>query len=322
MNKYKKIYIAGHRGMVGSAILRQLNMMGFNQIITRTHSELDLCNQQAVANFFETEKPDEVYLAAAKVGGIHANNTYPAEFIYENLMIEVNVIHQAFKAGVKKLLFLGSSCIYPKMAMQPMPEDALLTGKLESTNEPYAVAKIAGIKLCESYNRQYSNSHKIDYRSVMPTNLYGPGDNYHHEDSHVVPALIRRFHEAKQSNSSKVVIWGTGTPMRELLYVDDMASASIFVMNLDNKIYTEHTEPMRSHINVGYGSDITIKDLARLISKTVGYQGEIIFDTSKPDGTPRKLMNSDRIKQMGWQPTVSLEKGLIVAYQNFLQING
>ncbi len=315
----KKIYIAGHRGMVGSAILRQLNMMGFNQIITRTHSELDLCNQQAVANFFETEKPDEVYLAAAKVGGIHANNTYPAEFIYDNLMIEANVIHQAFKSGVKKLLFLGSSCIYPKMASQPMSEETLLTGKLEPTNEPYAVAKIAGIKLCESYNRQYGNSHNVDYRSVMPTNLYGPGDNYHPENSHVIPALIRRFHEAKKGNSPEVIIWGTGTPMREFLYVDDMASASIFVMNLDKKIYTQHTEPMQSHINVGFGSDMSIKDLAEIIGCVVGYQGKIIFDTSKPDGTPKKLMNSHRLESIGWNAKVKLMDGLKIAYADFLK---
>ena len=315
----KKIYIAGHRGMVGSAIVRQLKGIDFNQIITRTHSELDLCNQEAVANFFQTEKPDEVYLAAAKVGGIHANNTYPAEFIYDNLMIEANVIHQAFKAGVKKLLFLGSSCIYPKMAVQPMPEEALLTGKLEPTNEPYAVAKIAGIKLCESYNRQYGDSHMIDYRSVMPTNLYGPGDNYHRENSHVIPALIRRFHEAKQGNSPEVVIWGTGTPMREFLYVDDMASASIFVMNLDKKIYTQYTEPMQSHINVGFGSDVSIKELAEIIRSVIGYQGKIIFDTSKPDGTLKKLMNSRRLEGMGWKAKVNLMDGLKMAYADFLK---
>ncbi len=318
MNKDKKIYIAGHRGMVGSAIVRQLNSSGFNNIITRTHAELDLCNQQAVANFFSSEKPDEVYLAAAKVGGIHANNTYPAEFIYDNLMIEVNVIHQAFKAGVKKLLFLGSSCIYPKMALQPMSEDALLTGKLESTNEPYAVAKIAGIKLCESYNRQYGSSHNIDYRSVMPTNLYGPGDNYHPANSHVIPALIRRFHEAKQDNSPEVVIWGTGMPMREFLYVDDMASASVFVMHLDKKIYDQHTEPMRSHINVGFGSDVSIKELALIISGVVGYDGQIIFDPTKPDGTLKKLMDSHRLENMGWKAKINLIDGLKIAYEDFL----
>jgi GDP-L-fucose synthase len=319
MNKDKKIYIAGHRGMVGSAIVRELNNLGFYNIITQTHAELDLCNQQAVANFFESEKPDEVYLAAAKVGGIHANNTYPAEFIYDNLMIEANVVHQAFKTGVKKLLFLGSSCIYPKMAIQPMSEDALLTGKLEFTNEPYAVAKIAGIKLCESYNRQYGNSHNIDYRSVMPTNLYGPGDNYHPENSHVIPALIRRFHEAKQSNSPEVVIWGTGTPMREFLYVDDMASASVFVMNLDKKIYGQHTEPMRSHINVGFGSDVSIKKLAEIIASVINYQGKIIFDTTKLDGTPKKLMNSHRLESMGWKAKINLIDGLKIAYADFLK---
>ncbi len=319
MNKNKKIYVAGHRGMVGSAIVRQLNNMGFKQIITRSHDELNLCNQQDVTNFFEIEKPDEVYLAAAKVGGIHANNTYPAEFIYENLMIESNVIHQAFKAGVKKLLFLGSSCIYPKMAPQPMSEEALLTGKLEATNEPYAIAKIAGIKLCESYNRQYGESHKIDYRSVMPTNLYGPGDNYHPENSHVIPALIRRFHEAKEKNSDEVVIWGSGTPMREFLYVDDMAAASIFVMNLDKKIYDQHTEPMQSHINVGFGSDLSIKNLAETIGHVVGYQGKITFDLTKPDGAPKKLMNSHRLESMGWKAKVNLMDGLKIAYQDFLK---
>jgi GDP-L-fucose synthase len=317
MNKDLKIYVAGHRGMVGSAIVRQLQARGFSNIVTRTHAELDLCNQQAVANFFKEEKPEQVYLAAAKVGGIHANNTYPAEFIYQNLMMEANVIHQAFESGVKKLLFLGSSCIYPKMAPQPMAENALLTGQLETSNEPYAIAKIAGIKLCESYNRQYGQSHGIDYRSVMPTNLYGPGDNYHPENSHVIPALIRRFHEAKEQNSSEVIIWGTGAPMREFLYVDDMAVASVFVMDLDKPIYDQHTEPMQSHINVGFGSDITIKELAEVIGKIVGYSGKITFDPSKPDGTPRKLMNSDRLKGMGWQAKVNLDAGLAQAYKNF-----
>lgn len=317
MNKDPKIYVAGHRGMVGSAIVRQLQDKGCKNIVTRTHVELDLCNQQAVAQFFQEEKPDQVYLAAAKVGGIHANNTYPAEFIYQNLMMEANVIHQAFESGVKKLLFLGSSCIYPKMAPQPMAEDALLTGKLEATNEPYAIAKIAGIKLCESYNRQYSQSHGVDYRSVMPTNLYGPGDNYHPENSHVIPALIRRFHEAKERNLLEVVIWGTGTPMREFLYVDDMASASVFVMELDKPTYDQHTEPMQSHINVGFGSDITIKELAHLVAETVGYQGKITFDPSKPDGAPRKLMNSARLQGMGWQAKVNLDSGLTLAYADF-----
>ncbi|OZA07337.1 MAG: GDP-fucose synthetase, partial [Polynucleobacter sp. 24-46-87] len=278
----QKIYVAGHRGMVGSAIVRNLKAKGYDNIVTRTHAELDLTNQQAVKEFFQSERPDQVYLAAAKVGGIHANNTFPAEFIYQNLMMEANVIHQAFVSGVKKLLFLGSSCIYPKLAPQPMSESALLTGTLEPTNEPYAIAKIAGIKLCESYNRQYGKSHNIDYRSVMPTNLYGPGDSYHPENSHVIPALIRRFHEAKLGNAPEVVIWGTGTPKREFLYVDDMAAASVFVMDLNKSIYDQHTEPMQSHINVGFGSDVTIAELASAVAKATGYQGKISFDPSKP----------------------------------------
>jgi GDP-L-fucose synthase len=318
-NKNTKIYVAGHRGMVGSAIIRQLLAEGSTNIVTRSHIELDLCNQQAVSDFFLQERPEQVYLAAAKVGGIHANNTYPAEFIYQNLMMEANVVHQAFNAGVRKLLFLGSSCIYPKMAPQPMAEDALLTGKLEATNEPYAIAKIAGIKLCESYNRQYGQSHGIDYRSVMPTNLYGPGDNYHPENSHVIPALIRRFHEAKEKKSPEVLIWGTGTPMREFLYVDDMAAASVFVMELDKRVYEQYTEPMQSHINVGFGSDLMIKELAEIIGSVVGYQGQINFDTTKPDGTPKKLMSSDRLKNMGWEPKISLGDGLRVAYKDFLK---
>ncbi len=318
INKNIKIYVAGHRGMVGSAIVRQLQAKGFTNIVTRTHAELDLTNQHAVKIFFQEERPEQVYLAAAKVGGIHANNTYPAEFIYQNLMMEANVIHQAFEADVKKLLFLGSSCIYPKMARQPMAEDALLTGKLEPTNEPYAIAKIAGIKLCESYNRQYGQSHGIDYRSVMPTNLYGPGDNYHPENSHVIPGLIRRFHEAKEQNSPEVVIWGTGTPMREFLYVDDMAAASIFVMELDKQTYDKCTEPMQSHINVGFGSDVTIKELAEMIGGVVGYRGQITFDASKPDGTPKKLMSSGRLKRMGWSPRIGLHEGLSMAYKSFL----
>lgn len=273
----QKIYVAGHRGMVGSAIVRNLEARGFNNIVTRTHAELDLTNQAEVVAFFEKEKPDQVYLAAARVGGIHANNTYPAEFIYDNLMVQNNVIHQAFANGVKKLLFLGSSCIYPKLATQPMSEDALLTGKLESTNEPYAIAKIAGIKMCESYNRQYGETHGVDYRAVMPTNLYGPGDNYHPENSHVIPALIRRFHEAKLSNAPEVVIWGTGTPRREFLYVDDMAAASVFVMNLEKNIYDQQVEPMQIHINVGFGGDVTIEELTKLIAKVVGYEGVIVF---------------------------------------------
>ena len=315
---HQKIYVAGHRGMVGSAIVRNLQAKGFSNIVTRTHSELDLTNQAAVQAFFELERPDQVYLAAAKVGGIHANNTYPAQFIYENLMMQNNVIHQAFVSGVKKLLFLGSSCIYPKLAPQPMSEDALLTGKLEPTNEPYAIAKIAGIKMCESYNRQYGQSHGIDYRSVMPTNLYGPGDNYHPENSHVIPALIRRFHEATVANSPEVVIWGTGTPKREFLYVDDMAAASVFVMELDKATYDQHTEPMQSHINVGFGSDVTINELAHAVATATGYQGNISFDPSKPDGSPRKWMSSERLNQLGWNAQVGLEQGLGQAYADFL----
>jgi len=319
MSNSPKIYVAGHRGMVGSAIVRQLLAQGHppENIVTKTHSELDLTDQVAVRNFFKTELPDQVYLAAARVGGIHANNTYPAEFIYQNLMIEANVIDAAFQNGVKKLLFLGSSCIYPKLAEQPMREDALLTGTLEPTNEPYAIAKIAGIKLCESYNRQYGLSHGVDYRSVMPTNLYGSGDNYHPENSHVIPALIRRFHEAKINNSHHVTIWGTGSPRREFLYVDDMAAASVHVMNLSQAIYRQHTEPMLSHINVGYGSDITIKELVMTVCQTVGFQGAIEFDSSKPDGSPRKWMDSDRLNALGWQAHVSLEKGLAMAYEDF-----
>ena len=318
----QKIYVAGHRGMVGSAIVRALKEKGYQNIVTRTHAELDLTNQAAVQAFFEKEKPDQVYLAAAKVGGIHSNNTYPAEFIYDNLMVQNNVIHQAFVSGVKKLLFLGSSCIYPKYATQPMSEDALLTGKLEPTNEPYAIAKIAGIKMCESYNRQYGKSHGIDYRSVMPTNLYGPGDNYHPENSHVIPALIRRFHKAKVSAVPEVVIWGTGTPRREFLYVDDMATASVFVMDLDKATYDQHTEPMQSQINVGFGDDVTIAELAKAVGVAVGYEGKISFDPTKPDGAPRKWMDSSRLNQLGWQPMVSLDDGLDMAYRDFAAING
>ena len=313
-----KIYIAGHRGMVGSAIMRILHQQGQRNFVTRTHAELDLTNQAAVQAFFQIEKPTQVYLAAAKVGGIHANNTYPAEFIYQNLMVQANVIDAAFRSGVQKLLFLGSSCIYPKLAPQPMAEDALLTGTLEPTNEPYAIAKIAGIKLCESYNRQYGQSHSVDYRSVMPTNLYGPGDNYHPENSHVIPALIRRFHEAKINNTSNVTIWGSGTPRREFLYVNDMAAASVFVMNLPKATLDAHTQPMGSHINVGFGDDITIKELALTVGKTVGYQGAIDFDTSKPDGSPRKLMDTSRLNALGWQAKVSLVSGLAAAYQDFI----
>ncbi|MBM3273204.1 GDP-L-fucose synthase [Candidatus Kaiserbacteria bacterium] len=322
MSNQPKIYVAGHRGMVGSAIVRQLLATGISpeSLILRTHKELDLTNQAAVNQFFATERPDQVYLAAAKVGGIHANNTYPAEFIYQNLMMQANIIDAAFRNGVKKLLFLGSSCIYPKLAPQPMREDALLTGTLEPTNEPYAIAKIAGIKLCESYNRQYGESHGVDYRSVMPTNLYGPGDNYHPENSHVIPALIRRFHEAKINNAPTVTIWGTGTPKREFLYVDDMAAACVHVMNLDKATYDQHTQPMLSHINVGCGNDITIRELADAIGKAVGYPGKITFDPSKPDGTPRKLMDSSRLNALGWQAKVGLEQGLSKAYQDFLTL--
>lgn len=306
--------------MVGSAIVRQLLAAGHapENLITRTHAELDLTSQAAVRGFFQAEKPDQVYLAAAKVGGIHANNTYPAEFIYQNLMMQANVIDAAFQSGVQKLLFLGSSCIYPRQAPQPMTENALLTGPLEPTNEPYAIAKIAGIKLCESYNRQYGASHGVDYRSVMPTNLYGLGDNYHPENSHVIPALIRRFHEAKISQAPKVTIWGTGTPCREFLYVDDMAAASIHVMNLPKDVYDMHTSPMQSHINVGYGSDITIAELARTVGQVVGYQGDIDFDSTKPDGAPRKLMDSSRLLALGWQAKVQLQDGLKLAYQDFV----
>jgi GDP-L-fucose synthase len=316
-----KIYVAGHRGMVGGAIVRALHSHGNSNLVVRTHAELDLINQAAVDTFFAQEQPDQVYMAAAKVGGIHANSTYPADFIYQNLMVQANVIEAAFRNGVKKLLFLGSSCIYPRLAEQPMREDALLTGLLEPTNEPYAIAKIAGIKLCESYNRQYGASHGVDYRSVMPTNLYGPGDNYHPENSHVIPALIRRFHEAKVSGAPKVSIWGSGMPKREFLYVDDMAAASIFVMNLPRDTYQQHTQPMLSHINVGFGSDITIAELAQAVGQTVGYQGRIDFDSSKPDGAPRKWMDSSRLGQLGWRAHVNLMQGLARAYQDFLEKN-
>jgi GDP-L-fucose synthase len=320
-NALPRIYVAGHRGMVGSAIVRQLLAGGLprDAIVTRTHAELDLTDQAAVRAFFASERPDQVYLAAARVGGIHANNTYPADFIYDNLMIEANVIDAAFRHGVRKLLFLGSSCIYPKLAPQPMPEAALLTGTLEPTNEPYAIAKIAGIKLCESYNRQYGASQGVDYRSVMPTNLYGPGDNYHPENSHVIPALLRRFHEARQQRAEAVVIWGSGTPRREFLYVDDMAAASVHVMNLDAGVYRQHTEPMLGHINVGFGDDLTILELAQAVARTVGYGGRIELDRSKPDGTPRKLMDSSRLRALGWQPRVGLADGLHLAYQDFLK---
>lgn len=314
------VFVAGHNGMVGSAILRQLLAQGHpvERIVTRTHAELDLTEQAAVNAFFAEEKPEQVYLAAAKVGGIQANYAYPAEFIYQNLMMQANVIDAAFRHGVQKLLFLGSSCIYPKLAPQPMREDALLTGALEPTNEPYAIAKIAGIKLCESYNRQYGATHGVDYRSVMPTNLYGPGDNYHPENSHVIPALIRRFHEAKVSKAPSVIIWGTGTPRREFLYVDDMAAASLHVMNLTKATYEQHTQPMLSHINVGCGEDVTILEVAQAVARTVGYTGAILTDPTKPDGTPRKLMDSSRLNALGWQAQVGLEEGLQAAYQDFL----
>ncbi|MBS1209306.1 MAG: NAD-dependent epimerase/dehydratase [Proteobacteria bacterium] len=358
MSTQEKIYVAGHRGMVGSAIVRQLLAQGLSPecLVVKTHKELDLTDPAAVRAFFEAEKPTQVYLAAAKVGGIHANNTYPAEFIYSNLMIETSVIHEAWRAGINKLLFLGSSCIYPRAVPQPMREDALLTGILEPTNEPYAIAKIAGIKLCESYNRQYG----VDYRSVMPTNLYGPGDNYHLANSHVLPAMIRKFHLAKLAmegdiqgiiaNEQKygeipkdikamigldpeaatitpssvisprnaVTLWGTGTPYREFLHVDDMAAASIYVMNLDNATYAANTSPMCSHINVGYGTDVTIREVAELVAKVVGYKGAIEFDATKPDGTPRKLMDSSRLNALGWKAAVELEAGIDSAFKAYL----
>lgn len=320
MRGNNKIYVAGHRGMVGSAIVRCLERSGQTNYITRSREELDLTSQADVNSFFQKEQPDQVYLAAAKVGGIHANNTYPAEFIYQNLMVQLNVVDAAFRFGVKRLLFLGSSCIYPRMASQPILEGALLNGSLEPTNEPYAVAKIAGIKLCESYNRQYGKSHGIDYRSVMPTNLFGPGDNYHPENSHVVPALIRRFHEAKVNNAPRVTVWGTGQARREFLFVDDMAEACVYVMNLDPTVYENNVMPMQSHINVGFGSDITIRQLAETIAKTVGYQGQLEFDSSKPDGTPRKLLNTALLNKLGWRAKFNLEAGLEIAYKDFLNL--
>ena len=311
----KRVFVAGHQGMVGSAIVRVLEKAGDAEIITRTRSELDLLDQAAVFRFFNQHAVDEVYLAAAKVGGIWANNTYPAEFIYQNLIIEANIIHGAFEAGVRKLLFLGSSCIYPKLAEQPIAESSLLQGALEPTNEPYAIAKIAGIKLCESYNRQYGT----DYRSVMPTNLYGINDNFHPENSHVVPALLRRFHEAKMQDLPSVTVWGSGSPMREFLYVDDMAGACLHVMNLPKEVYGEHVLPMSSHINVGTGKDCTIRELANTIARAVGYQGDILWDTSKPDGTPRKLLDVSLLKRLGWQYSVELDEGIERTYQWFLQ---
>ncbi len=310
-----KVFVAGHRGMVGSAIVRKLQTTGECELVTRNRDQLDLTDQSAVRAFMQKERPDHVILAAAKVGGIHANNTYPANFIYENLMIECNIIHQAFDAGVQRLLQLGSSCIYPRLADQPMSEEALLTGTLEPTNEPYAVAKISGIKLCESYNRQYG----VDYRSVMPTNLYGPGDNFHPENSHVLPALIRRFHEAKMQGAERVTIWGSGRPKREFLHVDDMADASLFVQNLDTAKYKANTSPMLSHVNVGCGEDISILDVAKLVAEVVGFDGQIDTDPTKPDGAPRKLLNVQRLKAMGWEAQISLEDGLKDAYSWFLK---
>ena len=310
MNERGKIYIAGHRGMVGSALVRRLTALGHTNLLTASHAELDLLDQGAVNRFFSVQRIDQVYLAAARVGGIHANNTYPADFIYQNLMIEANLIHAAHQHGVQKLLFLGSSCIYPQLAAQPMAEEALLTGPLEPTNEPYAIAKIAGIKLCESYNRQ----HGRDYRSVMPTNLYGPGDNFHPENSHVIPGLLRRFHEAVQSGAERVTIWGTGTPRREFLHVDDMAAACVHVMELDPAVYQAHTRPMLSHINVGTGQDVTIRELAETIARVTGFGGELVFDPSRPDGTPRKLLDVSRLKALGWEARIGLEAGLRDAY--------
>ncbi len=315
MDLNDKIYIAGHRGLVGSAIVRQLESRGFINLLMRTHKELDLTNQAQVQNFFTQENPDYVILAAAKVGGIHANNTYPADFIYQNIMIEVNVINSAFKSKVKRLLFLGSTCIYPKAVEQPMREDALLTDVLEPTNEPYALAKIAGIKLCESYNRQ----HGTDFRSVMPTNLYGINDNFHPENSHVIPALMQRFHQAKLNNDPEVVVWGTGDAMREFLYVDDMAQASLFVLELDEQTYKANAQPMLSHINVGTGKDVTIREMAQTMKQVVGFEGKLTFDTEKPDGVPRKLIDVSRLSNMGWRYSVNLEEGLIKTYKWYVR---
>ena len=319
--KNVKIYVAGHRGMVGGAIVRALQARGVqtDDLLLRSHDELDLTRQASVEAFFDTHKPDQVYLAAAKVGGIHANNTFPAEFIHRNLMIQCNVVEAAFRAGTRQLLLLGSSCIYPRAVAQPMREDALLTGVLGPTNEPYAIAKIAGIKLCESYNRQYGDSHGIDFRSVMPTNLYGPGDNYHPENSHVIPGLLRRFHEAKLAGAPTVTLWGTGTPLREFLYVDDMAEACLHVMNLPRDVYASVTQPMLGHLNVGSGSDVSIRQLAELVAETVGYTGKLVQDLTKPDGTPRKLMDSGRLNALGWRARIDLKEGLALAYQDFME---
>lgn len=313
--KNQRVFVAGHQGMVGSAIVRRLNVLGYTNILTASRDELNLMDQAAVNTWFAEHKPQQVYIAAAKVGGIHANSAYPAEFIYQNLIIEANLIQAAHQAGVQKLLFLGSSCIYPKLAEQPMREDALLTGILEPTNEPYAIAKIAGIKLCESYNRQY----RRDYRSVMPTNLYGPNDNFHPENSHVIPALLRRFHEAVQAGEPEVVIWGSGKPMREFLHVDDMASASVHVMELDSGIYRENTDPMLSHINVGTGTDCAIRDLAEAVARVTGFKGRLAFDASKPDGAPRKLMDTSRLSSLGWKASISLEEGLRGTFDWYLE---
>ena len=318
LDKSVKIYVAGHRGMVGSAIVKQLTEAGYQRIVVRSHAELDLTDQSAVRDFMQQQKPDYVILAAAKVGGIHANNVYPAEFIYQNLMMEANIVHQAWAAGCRQLLFLGSSCIYPKLAAQPMQESALLTGVLESTNEPYAIAKIAGIKLCESYNRQYGS----DYRSVMPTNLYGQNDNFHLDNSHVIPAMLRKFHDAKTTQSPTVTLWGTGKAMREFLHVDDMAAACLHVMGLGKEHYQSCTEPMLSHLNVGTGEDVTIRELAETIRQVVGYQGGIVWDTSKPDGTPRKLMDVSKLKSLGWQPQIALTDGLAGTYRWFIEHQG
>jgi len=315
MDLTDKIYIAGHRGLVGSAIVRQLKNRGFSNLLLRTHNELDLIKQTDVLSFFQKERPDYVILAAAKVGGIYANNSYPADFIYQNIMIEANVIHAAYKYNVRRLLFLGSTCIYPRAVRQPMCEDALLTNTLEPTNEPYPLAKISGIKLCESYNRQYGT----DFRSVMPTNLYGPNDNFHLENSHVIPALMRRFHEAKVNNDAEVVVWGSGNPMREFLYVDDMANASLFVLEASRSIYQSNTKPMLSHINVGTGRDVTIRELAKLMKKVTDFKGEIVFDKSKPDGAPRKLVDVSRLSNMGWTFNISLEEGLAKTYNWYLK---
>lgn len=311
----KRIFVAGHRGLVGSAIVRALRAKGCNNIVTRSHAELDLSEQAQVRAFFAAERIDEVYMAAARVGGIHANSAYPAEFIYDNLMVQTNLVHEAWKSGVRRLLFLGSSCIYPRLAPQPIREEYLMAGMLEPTNEPYAMAKIAGIKLCESYNRQYGT----DYRSVMPTNLYGPGDNYHPENSHVIPALLRRFHHAKVTGEAEVVIWGSGTPMREFMYVDDMAAASVHVMELPRAAYQAQTGAMQSHINVGTGVDTTIGDLARLVGRIVGFDGRIVFDAARPDGTPRKLLDVSRLRNLGWSARVSLEQGLVRTYADYVE---